>query len=218
MALDYSKLKFDDKGLLTVITQDWRSGEVLMVAFADKEAVHKTLETGRVHYFSRSRQQLWLKGESSGAYQLVKEMRIDCDRDALLIKIEQLGGGACHTGERSCFFEIALPGPSSFDILERLDEVIQERKNADSTQSYVKTLLDKGDDASLKKIGEETLEYACAVKDGLRDRIISEAADVVFHMAVSMAGNNITLTDVKDELYRRFGTGGHIEKAQRPVE
>ncbi|ADU66228.1 bifunctional phosphoribosyl-AMP cyclohydrolase/phosphoribosyl-ATP diphosphatase HisIE [Desulfurispirillum indicum] len=208
-------LKFDDRGLLTVIAQDWRTGEVLMVAFANREAVQKTFETGRVHYYSRSRQSLWLKGESSGAFQLVKEIRTDCDRDALLIKIEQLGGGACHTGERSCFFEVMRAGESVFDVLERLEGVIEERRLSTGEKSYVKSLLEKGEDTQLKKVGEESMEFACAVKDRDSARVVAEAADVLFHMAVCMADKGIGLGLIKDELARRFGTGGHEEKAAR---
>lgn len=211
-------LKYDQNGFVTVIAQEWRTGEILMVAFANREAVEKTLETGYVHYYSRSRQQLWLKGETSGALQLVKEIRVDCDRDALLIQIDQQKGVACHTGARSCFFDIAQPGHVVFSILDRLDEVIESRRHATSGSSYVKSLFEKGEDTQLKKVGEEAVEFACAVKDNDPDKMIAEAADVVFHLAVALADKGISFGKVKDELARRFGTSGITEKASRQPE
>lgn len=208
-------LKYDRSGLVTVIAQEWRTGEILMVAFANSEAVDKTLETGYVHYYSRSRQQLWLKGETSGALQLVKEIRVDCDRDALLIQIDQQKGVACHTGARSCFFDIVQPGNVVFSVLDRLDEVIENRRHASSGSSYVKSLFEKGEDTQLKKIGEEAVEFACAVKDNDANKMVAEAADVVFHLAIALADKGISFSAVKDELARRFGTSGIAEKASR---
>lgn len=209
-------LRFDDRGLVAVVAQDYRTGEVLMLAWANREAVEQTLLTGKVHYWSRSRDELWLKGATSGAFQMLRSMRVDCDRDALLVEIEQLGGGACHTGARSCFYTSATGKSAAreFDILEQLDAVIELRRSAEPSESYVSKLLHKKEDSRLKKIGEEAVELVCALKDG-SPAAVEETADLLFHVAVALHGRDQDLASVKAVLAERFGYSGIAEKAAR---
>lgn len=209
------ELKFDEKGLITAIVQDAENNEVLMTAFMNREAVEKTLETGYAHYWSRSRQKLWKKGETSGHFQEVKDIRADCDTDALLLKVHQQGV-ACHTGHRSCFFytifekeglpatEDAIPG-----LFELLYEIIMARKlNPPEEKSYVASLFAKGQDTILKKIGEESGEVIIASKNGKKEEIIYEMADLWFHSLVALAYHNVHPSEVIQELQRRFGKSG----------
>ncbi len=223
------QLKFDDNGLIPAITQDADNGEVLMMAYMNAEAVEQTLQTGKVHYYSRSRQKLWLKGESSGHEQLVREIRFDCDNDCLLIRIEQQGA-ACHTGQRSCFYrkwdgevvetsEKAVDAASLYarnDILEALYNIIQERRQlGDGEKSYVKSLFDKGLDKILGKIGEEATETAVAGKGGNPDEVIYEVADLFFHVLVLLGYYELPPERIYAELRRRFGLSGIEEKSNR---
>ena len=222
------QIKFDDHGLVPAITRDAGNGEVLMMAWMNAEAVEKTLETGKVHYFSRSRQKLWMKGESSGHVQTVREIRIDCDADCLLIAIDQ-EGAACHTGHRSCFHrkwegqlsesgEKAVDAATIYaqkDVLDALYHVIQERKQAGSEKSYVSSLYKKGLDKVLGKIGEEATELAVAGKGGDTGEVVSEAADLFFHVLVLLGYYDLPPEKVFDELRRRFGMSGIEEKASR---
>ncbi|PNU20154.1 bifunctional phosphoribosyl-AMP cyclohydrolase/phosphoribosyl-ATP pyrophosphatase [Geothermobacter hydrogeniphilus] len=223
------QLKFDDNGLIPAITQDADNSEVLMMAWMNAEAVEQTLATGKVHYYSRSRRKQWLKGESSGHVQLVKEIRFDCDNDCLLIKVEQQGA-ACHTGQRSCFYRkwdgrtVETSGKvvdaaslyARNDILEALYNIIQERRQlADGEKSYVKSLFDKGLDKILGKIGEEATETAVAGKGGDRDEVIYEVADLFFHVLVLLGYYDLPPERIYAELRRRFGLSGIEEKASR---
>ncbi len=223
------QLKFDGNGLIPAITQDAESGDVLMMAYMNAEAVEQTLATGNVHYYSRSRQKQWMKGESSGHLQIVKEIRFDCDNDCLLIKIEQQGA-ACHTGQRSCFYRVwdgeiretadKLVDAASLyarqDILEALYNIVQERKQlGDGEKSYVKSLFDKGLDKILGKIGEEATETAIAGKGGDREEIIYEVADLFFHVVVLLGFYDLPPERIYAELRRRFGLSGIEEKASR---
>lgn len=224
-----TQLKFDENGLIPAITQDVATGEVLMMAYMNAQAVEQTLVTGKVHYYSRSRQKPRLKGESSGHFQLVQEIRFDCDNDCLLIRIEQRGD-ACHTGQRSCFYRqwdgevkagsakrgevTALDARQ--DILATLYNIIQERKQlADGEKSYVKSLFDKGLDKILGKIGEEATETAVAGKGGIKEEIIGEVADLFFHVLVLLGFYDLPPERIYAELRRRFGLSGHEEKANR---
>jgi len=223
------QLKFDANGLVPAITQDAGNGEVLMMAYMNAEAVEKTLASGKVHYYSRSRQKLWMKGESSGHVQLVREIRFDCDNDCLLIKVDQQGA-ACHTGQRSCFYrkwegtavetsEKALDAAQVYarnDILEALYNIIQERRQlGDGEKSYVKSLFDKGLDKILGKIGEEATETAVAGKGGDRGEVIYEVADLFFHVLVLLGYYDLPPERIYAELRRRFGLSGIEEKAGR---
>ena len=208
--------------LLPVVVQEFHSGEVLMVAYMDQEALALTLSSKIAHYFSRSRQKLWKKGESSGHFQTVKEVYLDCDNDTLLLKVEQTGV-ACHTGRISCFFnrvdteqEAKEPLKTiEYDIYDTIYHVVQERKHADPKSSYVASLLHKGDNSILKKVVEEAGEFCFACKDNNEHEIIYEAADLIFHTLVALGAKNVHPERIVSELKRRFGRSGIEEKNSR---
>lgn len=210
--------------LIPAIVQDSSSNKVLMLAYMNKEAVELTCKTNLAHYYSRSRQKMWKKGESSGNLQHVKEIYLDCDLDTILIKIVQDGGCACHTGRESCFFNRidvdeepseVLSAMDNYSVTDKLYHTIQERKLADPTTSYVASLFEKGDNTILKKVVEEAGEFSFAVKDNDEKEIIYEAADLAFHTLVALAQKNINPDLVKQELSRRFGLSGIEEKNSR---
>lgn len=223
------QLKFDKDGLLPCITQDAETGEVLMLAYMNVEAVENTLSTGKVHYYSRSRGKQWMKGESSGHVQIVREIRYDCDGDTLLIKIDQ-EGAACHTGRRSCFYSVwdgeqvainsepevdtaAIYGEQ--DILDAVYHVIQDRRRNPGEKSYVHSLFTKGLDKILSKVGEEATEAAVAGKGGDRDEIVYEVADLFFHTLILLGYYDLPPERIYAELRRRFGLSGIEEKESR---
>lgn len=208
-----NELKFDSQGLIPTITQDERTKEVLMVAYMNKEALQKTLETGKVHYYSRSRQKLWLKGESSGHFQIVKEIAFDCDLDAVLIQVEQIGG-ACHTGHRSCFYrslqnnelqekEENAINPDKFEVLQQVYEVIVDRRKNPKEGSYTNYLFDKGIDKMLKKVGEESAEVIIASKNNDKAEITYEMSDLLYHLMVVMVQTGVKWDDLCNELIKR---------------
>ena len=225
-----NELKFDEKGLIPVVTQDCRTDEVLMLAYANKEALEKTIETGKVHYWSRSRKQLWLKGETSGHFQHVKSISLDCDGDTLLIKVEQKGA-ACHTGHHSCFYrkmdgeilmETVNPNEektiklfSAIDdaplqdtedlskVLEEVYQVVLDRKIHPKEGSYTNYLFEKGMDKILKKVGEETAEVIIATKNLDKKEITGEIADLFYHIFVLLVDREIKLDDILIELKGR---------------
>jgi len=210
--MDLTQLKFDAQGLIPAVVQDWRDGTVLMVAFMNKEALHKTVTTKSVHFWSRSRETLWEKGETSGHKLVVKDLFVDCDGDALLVKAEPTGP-TCHTGEKACFFSrIDQPGVKTSEawggILERLYQTIQDRKRQPSNDSYTSRLLDGGVDRVLKKVVEEAGEVVLAGKGGKKDEIIYETADLLFHTLIALGYHDITLQEVYQELATRFGKPG----------
>lgn len=224
-----AQLKFDQNGLIPAITRDAVNGEVLMMAFMNAEAVERTLKTGKVHYYSRSRRQLWMKGESSGHVQTVREIRFDCDADCLLLSVEQ-EGAACHTGHRSCFYRIwedqggrcdgekrvdtaAIYGRA--DVLDAIYHVIQERRQNPTEKSYVASLFAKGLDKILGKIGEEATEAAVAGKGGDPEEVVYEVADLFFHTLVLLGYYDLPPERIYAELRRRFGLSGIAEKASR---
>lgn len=224
-----SRLKFDSNGLIPAIIQDARNGEVLMMAWMNEEAVRMTVETGFTHFFSRSRRKLWKKGETSGHVQRVMEVYYDCDADCLLIKAEQIVA-ACHTGHRSCFHNTldgALKGAAVFDpqkvyrkvengeILSRLFEVILERKKNPGKDSYTSALLAGGAAVTGGKVLEEAKELTDAAAGGEPEATIREAADLVYHTMVLLAGAGVSPGQVKEELARRFGKSGIQEKMER---
>lgn len=224
---DFIKMiKFDDKGLVPAIAQDYLNNDVLMLAYMNEEALRKTLLTGKVHYYSRSRKAIWLKGESSGNFQYVKSIFYDCDADAILVKIEQKGV-ACHTGHRSCFYSEFVNGqivdielqpkvaPRDSSILDALYNVILKRKYNPPEKSYVHSLIEKGIDAIDAKILEEANEVVEAGKDKNAFDVIYESADLIFHLLVLLGYRDIAITDVYKELARRFGISGIDEKASR---
>ena len=218
------KINWDKvKGLVPVVTQDNTSNEVLMLAYMNKEALKLTLETKKAHYFSRTRQSLWKKGETSGHIQDVKDILIDCDTDTILLKVDQ-HKVACHTGRKSCFFtnletnEILTSSivDSSSNTIEELYNIICQRKNTDPTNSYTAKLLQGKTNFMLKKILEEASEFTFAIKDNDEKDIIYEASDLLYHCLVVLASKNITPAQIKEELKRRFEFSGIQEKNSRP--
>jgi phosphoribosyl-ATP pyrophosphohydrolase/phosphoribosyl-AMP cyclohydrolase len=192
-------LVFDDAGLLPVIVQDRASGDVLMVAWANAEALERTAETGLAHFWSRSRKALWRKGETSGNGLRVVEARADCDRDTLLLVVDP-EGPACHTGARTCFGETS---PTAAGMLEELARVVAERADAPPDESYTARLLSKGPDQVLKKIGEEATEVVLAGRAQSDERLAEETADLLYHLLVALHQRGVPLTRVMDELRRR---------------
>ncbi len=206
-------LHFNEKGLIPAVAQDWLDGAVLMVAWMNREAIERTLASGEVHYWSRSRQELWHKGATSGHTQVLKGLRYDCDADVLLLTIEQSGDRACHTGARSCFFDEG-PTPSGggpgaaqppADACTELMRVIEGRRDRPEPGSYTNKLLEGGDNRILKKIGEESAEFVMACKDDNAAEIASEAADIVFHLQVALAHHGVSWRQVQQVLAARRG-------------
>ncbi len=213
---DFSQLKFDDQGLIPAVVQDWRDGTVLMLGYMNREALLKTVETNSVHFWSRSRTQLWEKGETSGHKLILKDLFVDCDGDTVLVKAEPVGP-TCHTGERACFFtrldangqpEAKKTADAWGGILERLYQTIQERKKHPTSDSYTSSLLKGGLDKVLKKVVEEAGEVVLAAKGGKKGEIIHETADLLFHTLVALGYHDITPQEVYQELAGRFGKSG----------
>ena len=198
------KIKYDDRGLVPAIAQDYLDGTVLMMAWMNKESLTKTIETGEVWYWSRSRQELWHKGATSGHIQKVRSLRYDCDSDALLVTIEQIGDIACHTGERSCFHlvEDSKQAPPA-DTLSEVYRVIRDRQANPSESSYTCQLFAGGDNKILKKIGEESAEVVMACKDDDKNAIASEVADLLYHTLVALAHHDVDIRDVYRQLQSR---------------
>jgi phosphoribosyl-ATP pyrophosphohydrolase/phosphoribosyl-AMP cyclohydrolase len=192
-------LAYGAGGLIPVVVQDHASGDVLMVAFANAEALGRTAETGFAHFWSRSRGALWKKGETSGHVMRVREMRADCDRDALLMVVEPTGP-ACHTGTRTCF---GVDGPTGAGVLEEIARVIRDRSKSAPPGSYTARLLGKGLDHSLKKVGEEATEVVLAAKGESEARLAEETADLLFHVLVVLAQRGVPLAAVMDVLRKR---------------
>ena len=205
-AFSWESLKKNSDGMVPVIVQDYRTDQVLMLAYMNKEAYEKTLSTGKMTYFSRSRNQLWLKGETSSHFQYVKALYADCDLDTILAKVKQVGA-ACHTGSYSCFFnEIAKKEYSEKNpqkVLDNVYEVIKDRKEHPREGSYTNYLYEKGIDKILKKVGEEATEMVIAAKNPNDNEVIYEMSDFLYHMMVLMAVKNVSWEDITDELARR---------------
>lgn len=204
-------LAFGADGLLPVVVQDRASGDVLMVAWANDEALARTAETGLAHFWSRSRQELWRKGETSGNGLRVVEARADCDRDTLLLVVDP-EGPACHTGSRTCFGE---ESPTAAGMLEELARVVSERAQATPEESYTARLLQKGPDQVLKKVGEEATEVVLAARAQSDERLAEETADLLYHVLVALEMRGLPLTRVMDELRRRR-SGAGTATAPRP--
>ena len=202
-------LHFDQNGLIPAIAQDWVDGSILMMAWMNKESLIRTLESGEVHYWSRSRKELWHKGKTSGHFQKLKEIRTDCDLDTILLTIEQVGSIACHTGKRSCFFKNLETNTESHhppsDACSELFRVIENRKSNPEEGSYTNSLLREGDNKILKKVGEETAEFIMACKDKDPTSVAYEAADMVFHLQVALAHQNVSWEEVLKVLIKRRG-------------
>lgn len=219
-----NRVDWEKSELLPVIVQEVSSNEVLMMAYMNKEALSLSLETKIAHYFSRSKQRIWKKGESSGHIQTIHSFNIDCDNDTLLIKVTQ-EGVACHTGRKSCFFTelesgetnaaVEVDTTAAYGVIDTLYHTIQERKYADPSSSWTAKLMSKGDNTILKKVVEEAGEFCFAYKDADESEMIYEAADLTYHMLVALAVKNISPERIKQELARRFGMSGIAEKNAR---
>jgi phosphoribosyl-ATP pyrophosphohydrolase/phosphoribosyl-AMP cyclohydrolase len=207
LRLSIDAIKFNEQGLVPAIVQDYLDGVVLMFAWMNRESLQKTLETGRTWFYSRSRQALWPKGETSGHIQRVQWLRYDCDHDALLVGVEQVGDIACHKGERSCFHLVDEPTAAAQlppgDMLSQVYEVICQRRKQPQEGSYTTHLLTGGSNRILKKIGEEAAEFIMACKDGDAKAIASECADLIYHMQVALAAQGVPWRSVLQELHRR---------------
>ena len=207
------RIKFDASGLVPAIVQDAATGTVLMLAYMNRQSLEKTLETGTTWFYSRSRQELWNKGATSGNVQTVKEMFYDCDGDTLLVKVEQTGA-ACHEGTYSCFSrrfgeaESTLterPAFSAATVLTELFAVLEDRRQNPQQGSYTSSLFAKGEDRILKKIGEEAAETIIAAKNHSQGEVIYEMADLWYHCLVLLAAHNISLSALLEELSKRRG-------------
>ena len=212
------------QGLIPAVVQDSSTNDVLMLAYMNKEALNLTLQTNYAHYFSRSKQRIWKKGESSGHTQKIVEIKLDCDNDTVLLKVEQKGV-ACHTGRKTCFFtdlksgnitdDVTVDLTNAYGVIDTLYHTIQDRKNDDPTKSYTAKLLTGKQNSMLKKIVEEAGEFTFAIKDDDKEEIVYEAADLMYHCLVALASKNISPDQIKQELARRFGISGIEEKNSR---
>jgi phosphoribosyl-ATP pyrophosphohydrolase/phosphoribosyl-AMP cyclohydrolase len=191
---------FDEKGLVPCVVQDWRTGEVLTLAYMNEAALSRTRETGETWFWSRSRQELWHKGETSGNVQRVRELRFDCDVDAVLALVEP-AGPACHTGERTCFHN-GDTGPAMHEALPGLERTIAARRDADPASSYTARLLADAPQIG-EKVREEADEVARAAAGESDERLAEEAADVLYHLSVLMASRGMTLGDAYEVLNAR---------------
>ena len=201
--MNIEQIKFDEKGLVPAIIQDYYTKEVLTLAYMNKESLEITLRDKKTCFFSRSRQELWLKGETSGNYQHVVSVKYDCDADALLVEVKK-DGPACHTGAESCFFNSLFEAEdySSFTP-EKLYELIKDRKINPNEKSYTTYLFEKGLDKILKKVGEESTEVIIGAKNNDNDELKYEIADLYYHTLVLMIEQGLTIQDIKEELAKR---------------
>jgi phosphoribosyl-ATP pyrophosphohydrolase/phosphoribosyl-AMP cyclohydrolase len=208
--------KFDDQGLLPAVIQDWLDGTVLMLGYMNQEALTRTLSKKTVHFWSRSRQALWEKGETSGHKLHVKEVFLDCDHDTVLVKAQAVGP-TCHTGKRACFFsKLDDQGRIGQDkshesfggILEKVLGTIRDRRARPQAGSYTTKLFEGGHDKILKKVAEEAGEVLIAAKGGKKEEIVYEVADLFFHTLMVLGYHDVTLGEVYEELGKRFGKSG----------
>ncbi len=206
------EIRFNSEGLVPCVVQDAHTGRVLMLAYMNEASLSRTLESGQTWFYSRSRQELWHKGATSGHTQRVVELRYDCDSDTLLALVDP-SGPACHTGKDSCFFsrvaseadgsETVDPASESFAVLPQLYRLIAERKASPPQDSYTARLFEKGLDTILKKVGEEATETVIAAKGGRRDEVIHEAADLLYHLGVLLAQSDVGFEEVSAQLLAR---------------
>ena len=207
-------IRWDNKGLVPAVVQDASNNQVLMLAYMNEEALNTTLATGRTHFFSRNRQKLWMKGETSGNVQLVRDIKIDCDGDTLLVLVDQTGV-ACHTGSRTCFDRDFTAGAfnekisvddkdiEGYPILQKVFDVINDRKSNPKAGSYTCSLFERGIDVILKKVGEESSEVIIAAKNKNKDEVIYEACDLLYHLLVLLSEMDISLDDIYCQLNER---------------
>lgn len=205
-SLPFSEFKLNSDGLIPVITQEYKTGKVLMLAYMNEEAFNETIRSGRMTYWSRSRQELWKKGDTSGHYQYVKSLDIDCDKDTLLAKVVQIGA-ACHTGNESCFYTNLVSKnydtTNPMTIFDQVMETILHRRENPKEGSYTNYLFDKGIDKILKKVGEEATEIVIAAKNPDSDELKYEICDFLYHMMVLMAERDVSWKEITKELASR---------------
>ncbi|MBF7096108.1 bifunctional phosphoribosyl-AMP cyclohydrolase/phosphoribosyl-ATP diphosphatase HisIE [Alkalibacter sp. M17DMB] len=202
--MNIDSLKFDEKGLIPAIVQDAKTSEVLMMAYMNQESLEKTLETKTTWFYSRSRQKLWNKGETSGNVQNVVSIDYDCDEDTLLVKVDPTGP-SCHTGNYSCFYR-NLSGEGNMadrNMLYKLYEIIMDRKKNPKEGSYTQYLFEKGVDKILKKVGEESAETIIAAKNDSKEELVYEASDLLYHLTVLLVECGVTMDDIMKELENR---------------
>ncbi|MGM8365410.1 bifunctional phosphoribosyl-AMP cyclohydrolase/phosphoribosyl-ATP diphosphatase HisIE [Virgibacillus sp. W0181] len=212
-SVNISELAFDENGLIPAIVQDDTTGKVLMLAYMNEEALQKTMDTKETWFYSRSREELWNKGATSGNKQTVKSLSSDCDSDALLVSVEP-AGPACHTGEFSCFFNTMFTAKDDFrEVVHDIIRIIQERKENPVDGSYTTYLFREGIDKVLKKVGEETSEVIIGAKNNDKDEIKWEISDLIYHTLVLMNMTDVSISDIKEELYQR-----HIQKKEETNE
>lgn len=203
-AIPLDQIAYNEQGLVPAIVQDFLDGTLLMMAWMNRDSLQKTLETGETWFWSRSRQELWHKGATSGHIQRVRSLRYDCDSDALLISVEQVGDIACHTGERSCFHQVnGQVQPPPADTLSQVFQVICDRRDQPNPDSYTCKLFAGGDNRILKKIGEEAAEVVMACKDDDPEAIAGEVADLFYHTLVALAHHRVDLRAVYRKLQDR---------------
>lgn len=217
-------LRFDAQGLIPVVVTDFLTGEIRMCAFATSEAVERTLETGLATFWSRSRGELWEKGRTSGNAIRVLRILADCDADCL-VYLSDPQGSSCHTGAQSCFFQridrdadgikLDSSAPLPQSLLPRLEEVLEARRSSTAAASYTKSLYDAGASKIGAKIREEATELTVALDSETDERVVSEAADTLYHVMVGLRWRGIPVRNVLAELEKRLGTSGHVEKASR---
>lgn len=207
-----NEIKFDSAGLIPAVICDYLTNKVLMVAYMNKQALKMSIETKKATYFSRSRQEIWVKGKTSGNYQYIQEILLDCDADCLLIKVEQVGN-SCHTGNKSCFFRkienqkiknLDIDNTSNPKILSDIYQVIKHRSENPKEGSYTNYLLDKGIDKILKKVGEETAEVIIGAKNASKEEISYEVADLMYHLSVMLFERGVRWQDIYNELEKRY--------------
>jgi phosphoribosyl-AMP cyclohydrolase / phosphoribosyl-ATP pyrophosphohydrolase len=203
MTIEIESISFDEKGLIPAIVQDNETGNVLMLAYMNEEALTKTIDTKETWFYSRSRRELWHKGATSGNRQIVKQLSFDCDSDAVLVQIEPMGP-ACHTGKKSCFYK---PGfevePSNREIVHEVIAEIKNRRANPIEESYTSYLFREGIDKVLKKVGEESSEVIIGAKNEDKAELTSELADLLYHSLVLMEISDVSLSDIKNELLKR---------------
>lgn len=211
------QLKYDSSGLIVAVCQDYLDGSIRMVAWMNEAAVARTLETKQATFFSRSRGQLWTKGETSGNVLHVESVHVDCDGDTLLLRV-RAEGPSCHTGQPTCFFSPYPEGEDSQAIptfLDALERELEQRKSSTGTKSYTKSLLDAGPQKIESKLLEESSEFCRALESETEERVASEAADVIYHLMVGLRLRSVSVRRVLEHLAARTSMSGHEEKSRR---
>ncbi|MEG0372243.1 MAG: bifunctional phosphoribosyl-AMP cyclohydrolase/phosphoribosyl-ATP diphosphatase HisIE [Clostridium sp.] len=196
-------IKYDSNGLIPAVIQCIDTGKVLMLGYMNSQALDKTLESKQVWFYSRSRQKLWMKGETSGNIQIVKSVKSDCDNDALLVEVESRGP-ICHTGSDTCFFNGIVKEKEYTNVIDDLYKTIQNRKDNPKDGSYTNYLLDKGIDKILKKVGEEASEVIIGAKNDSKEEMSYEISDLIYHLLVLMVDRGVLIEDIRVELLKRF--------------